>query len=133
MGPSLAVLAYEAGLHLFNAYGYSLDDPLVPEKNIASVSELGDRQVIITGEWNFEPGEMPIDVTHERREAGSRALGYFADAGDRVWLPLPDAANPGTNEHGPTRHWKTGCVGRLFTNGSLRLKVKRVHRLCSVP
>eukprot|EP00971_Amphidinium_carterae_P137533 2725643-Amphidinium_carterae.4 len=65
------LLPYAGGLHVYNVYGYSSDDPLALEKSralcievLGSVSSLEPRQVLLGGDWNFEPSDMPIDLVH---------------------------------------------------------------------
>eukprot|EP00971_Amphidinium_carterae_P149596 2966063-Amphidinium_carterae.1 len=64
------LLPYEGGLHVYNVYGYSADHLLALEKNrglvteiLGSVAGLGNR-LIIAGDRNFEPDDMPTDLVH---------------------------------------------------------------------
>eukprot|EP00971_Amphidinium_carterae_P244890 4862168-Amphidinium_carterae.2 len=65
------LLPFEGGLHIFNVYGYSSDKERAQELNrevcleiFAAVAALGNRQVFILGDWNFEPDDFPIDLVH---------------------------------------------------------------------
>eukprot|EP00971_Amphidinium_carterae_P163036 3232283-Amphidinium_carterae.1 len=65
------LLPYDGGLHIFNVYGYSSDKERAPELNrevcleiFAAVAALGNRQIFILGDWNFEPDNFPIDLVH---------------------------------------------------------------------
>eukprot|EP00971_Amphidinium_carterae_P290255 5763126-Amphidinium_carterae.1 len=63
------LLPFEGGLHIFNVYGYSSDKERAQELNrevcveiFAAVAALGNRQIFILGDWNFEPDNFPIDL-----------------------------------------------------------------------
>eukprot|EP00971_Amphidinium_carterae_P070860 1401570-Amphidinium_carterae.1 len=65
------LLPFEGGLHIFNVYGYSSDKERAQELNrevcleiFAAVAALGNRQIFILGDWNFEPDDFPIDLVH---------------------------------------------------------------------
>eukprot|EP00971_Amphidinium_carterae_P233542 4634806-Amphidinium_carterae.1 len=65
------LLPYEQGLHVFNVYGYSSDKERAQELNrevcleiFAAVAALGNRQIFILGDWNFEPDNFPIDLVN---------------------------------------------------------------------
>eukprot|EP00971_Amphidinium_carterae_P259554 5150073-Amphidinium_carterae.3 len=65
------LLPYDGGLHVFNVYGYSSDKERAHELNrevcleiFAAVAALGNRQIFILGDWNFEPDNFPIDLVH---------------------------------------------------------------------
>eukprot|EP00971_Amphidinium_carterae_P161301 3198382-Amphidinium_carterae.1 len=59
----------KGGLHIFNVYGYSSDKERAQELNrevcmeiFAAVAALGNRQIFILGDWNFEPDNFSIDL-----------------------------------------------------------------------
>eukprot|EP00971_Amphidinium_carterae_P176904 3507770-Amphidinium_carterae.1 len=63
------LIPFEGGLHVFNVYGYSSDKDRAQELNrevcleiFAAVAALGNRQIFILGDWNFEPDNFPIDL-----------------------------------------------------------------------
>eukprot|EP00971_Amphidinium_carterae_P256941 5100978-Amphidinium_carterae.3 len=63
------LIPFEGGLHVFNVYGYSSDKERAQELNrevcleiFAAVAALGNRQIFILGDWNFEPDNFPIDL-----------------------------------------------------------------------
>eukprot|EP00971_Amphidinium_carterae_P163630 3244444-Amphidinium_carterae.1 len=65
------VFLYEGGLHVYNVYGYSSDDSLAPEKNrellveiLGSAASLGNRPILLGGDWNTDPMELPTDLAH---------------------------------------------------------------------
>eukprot|EP00971_Amphidinium_carterae_P162503 3221522-Amphidinium_carterae.1 len=62
---------FEGGLRIYNVYGYPSYDKQAPEKNrelllevMGSVASLGNRPILLGGNWNFEPEDFPIDLVH---------------------------------------------------------------------
>eukprot|EP00971_Amphidinium_carterae_P348864 6490709-Amphidinium_carterae.2 len=71
------LLPFEGGLHIFNVYGYSSDKERAQELNrevcmeiFATVAALGNRQIFILGDWNFEPDNFPIDLLNGGQVSG---------------------------------------------------------------
>eukprot|EP00971_Amphidinium_carterae_P154464 3063363-Amphidinium_carterae.1 len=68
------LLPFEGGLHIYNVYGYPSYDKQAPEKNrelllevmgsVVRLGPLGNRPILLGGDWNFEPDVFPTDLVH---------------------------------------------------------------------
>eukprot|EP00971_Amphidinium_carterae_P210993 4186698-Amphidinium_carterae.1 len=84
------LLPFEGGLHMYNVYGYGSEDKQAPEKNreflleiMGSVASLGNRPILLGGDWNFKPQKFPIDWVHgatvQRPVCDERAASLFSE------------------------------------------------------